>query len=201
MLSEFDEIVDIFKSLPGIGSRGAVRIAFHLLKQPKERLDYISQKLLHFYESIEYCNLCAALKSTNDSCIYCNTELRTNTQICIIEEPSDIFVIEKTGEFKGLYHVLMGVLSPLDGIGPKDLRLAQLKKRIEDNQNIEEVIVATNPTIEGNATANYIATFLAEFKYLKITRIASGLATGSQLDFADSQIVKQSIKHRINIIT
>ena len=199
MLPEFDEIVEIFKSLPGIGGRSAVRIGFHLLKQPRERLDYISKKMLSFYDMIEYCSICAALKSRHYDCIYCNESQRLGTHICIVEEPSDIFIIEKTGEFKGLYHVLMGALSPLDGIGPNDLRLSQLKKRIETSPKIEEVIVATNPTIEGNATAHYIATLLAPFNHIKISRIASGLATGSQLDFADSQIIKQSIKQRILI--
>ena len=199
MLPEFEEISKIFASLPGIGNRSASRIVFYLLKQSTQYIQHISNTMLEFRSKIEYCIECGAIKSIESKCKYCALSDRSTDILCVVEEPSDIYLIENTNEFQGLYHVLMGVLSPLDGIGPGDIRLAALKKRVQENEKIKEVIIATNPTIEGNATAHYIASMLQSIRLLQVTRISSGLAAGSYLDFADSQVILESLKTRIPI--
>ena len=193
MLTELNHVADAFASFPGIGRKSAMRIAFYLLKRPSEQITYFSDILKNLHQKIEFCLRCGAVKSKQESCQYCD---RNSSVLCVVEEPTDIFSVENSGEFKGIYHVLMGVLSPIDGIGPEDIRIKELKKRIEDETNIEEIIVATNPTLEGNTTAHYIAKLARSLKDIKITRIASGLASGTLLDYADSQVISQSIRDR-----
>ena len=126
----------------------------------------------------------------------CAPKKETQGILCVVEQPSDAYTVENSGDFNGIYHVLMGVLSPLDGIGPDDIRLYDLKERVASNPEINEIIIATNPSIEGNATANYIAEDLKDLRKIKVSRIAMGLAIGSQLEYADSKIISQSIKNR-----
>ncbi len=199
MLPELLQVTEIFSSLPGIGGKSAIRIAFHLLKQAPEEIEHFSQTLKYFSKNINFCSQCGSVKSTNSECSFCDINSRDLATLCVVEEPSDVFLIENSREFFGLYHVLMGVLSPLDGVGPEDIRLVELQKRIQENQNLTEIIVATNPTIEGNATANYIAEIVSQIRPIKVSRIASGLAVGSYLDFADSQVISQSIQTRVLI--
>ncbi len=193
-------MVEMISSLPSIGRKSAVKIAFHFLKQPREYTTSFQESIDEFVDKISYCQECGALKSISEDCKFCDRSRRLDEVICVIEEPSDLFVIESSNEFKGLYHILMGVLSPLDGITPEDLRLQELKNRVQKNKNIKEIILATNPTLEGNATANYICSMLSDFKdQVKFTRIASGLAVGTRLEYADSQIISESIKKRSSI--
>ena len=200
MNPELSRVTALISSLPGIGQKSAMRIAFHLLRQPRENIEAFAEALTSFHQNVEYCPECSAIKSADSPCSYCNNPERNREVICIIEQPADVYSIESTGEFSGLYHVLMGVLSPLDGIGPDDLRIKELKIRL--NSGIQEVIIATNPSIEGNATANFIASMISEelnLTALKVTRIATGLALGSQLDFTDSQVISQSIRGRVTM--
>lgn len=201
MSPELHDVTEAISSLPGIGKKSAQRIAFYLLKLEPHQLNQFTTKIQKFHDNTEFCSQCGAIKSKEQSCSFCDTE-RESSVICVVEQPSDIFAIENTSDYHGRYHVLMGVLSPLDGIGPDDIRLASLKKRVHENRAVTEVIVATNPSIEGDATANYIASMFADLENepersgFSVTRIASGLAAGSQLDFADSQIITKSLRAR-----
>ncbi|RME90869.1 MAG: recombination protein RecR [Candidatus Hydrogenedentota bacterium] len=197
MLPELDEFLKELSELPGMGRKSAQRIAFYFLRQSEEKVNRFEQALKNFYQNITTCGECGALKSTREHCEFCQGN-RDKSILCVVEQASDIFAIENAGEFHGLYHVLQGVLSPLDGIGPSDIRLAELKARVDKLPGLEEIIVATNPSLEGNATANYIASMLKE-KPIVISRIASGLALGSQLDYADSKIISESIRERRKI--
>ena len=199
MLPELLNITEAFSSLPGIGNKSAMRIAFYLLKREPEQIKQFLNTLEDFHEKVDFCSDCGSVKSAKCKCRFCDTSSRNHSIMCVTEEPSDVFLIENSGEFNGIYHVLMGVLSPLDGIGPKDIRLHELKQRIQSNQDLTEVIIATNPTIEGNATADYIAEIITQTRAIKISRIASGLAAGSYLDYADSQVISQAIRTRIMI--
>jgi len=199
MPPEFENIIRLIQTLPGVGRKSAMRIAFHFLKQPQEDITDFAQGLHQFHDHIKLCGTCFALKSVNEICQYCHSK-RHNGQICVVEQPSDIFHVEQTGDFFGIYHVLLGVLNPLEGVHPQHIKLNQLYTRIKEDNNLQEVIVATNPSIEGDATAHYIASLLQDCTHVKISRIASGMATGSQLDFADAQMISRSFKARTEII-
>lgn len=195
MAEELEEVIRFFSDLPGLGKKSAVRIAFHLLRQEEREIKNFIHAIHHLKENVEFCSICGALKSKAEDCSFCNSQKRDKETICVVEQPSDVMAIENTGEYYGLYHVLMGVLSPIDGFGPDDIRLQELLARVDENT--KEIIVATNPSIEGNATANYISSLLVEHPHVKITRIASGLALGSQLEYADSRVLSQSLRGRV----
>lgn len=195
MLPELEQIIEKISSLPGIGRKSAMRIAFHFLRQSPAEIDEFKNTLLKFTANVEHCLECGALKSRQSQCQMCSPK-RDASVICVVEQPYDIFAIESTAEYYGLYHVTMGALSPLDGISPDDLRLASIPARIEKLGAVQEVILATNPSVEGNTTANYIHSLLSKLPALKITRIASGLALGTQLEFADSRVISQSLRGR-----
>jgi len=198
MIPLLGDLTALISSFPGIGQKSATRIAFFLLRQPTDYIQNLTRAIEKFHADIEFCPKCGVLKSHDKECSLCSPT-RDQTLICVVEQPSDAFTIENSGDYHGLYHVLMGCLSPLDGIGPDTIRLAELKSRIQ-NQDLDiEVIIATNPSIEGNATANYIAEDLKEFPRVRVSRIAMGLAIGSQIEFADSKIIAQSIKNRTQI--
>jgi len=199
MIPLLSELTSLISSFPGIGQKSATRIAFFLLKQPNQYIHHLVSAIENFHDHVEFCSNCGVLKNTNNDCSLC-AENRDQSVICVVENPSDAFTIENSGDYHGLYHVLMGCLSPLDGIGPDQIRLPELRSRVQKNKFIEEIIIATNPSIEGNATANYIAEDLKEMKNIKISRIAMGLAIGSQIEFADSKVISQSIKFRTQII-
>ncbi len=199
MLPELLQVTEAFSSLPGIGRKSAMRIAFYLLKKKPEEMENFSYILAKFHKEVNLCLNCGSVKSASAECHFCDQISRNQSVMCVVEEPSDVFLIENSGEFSGLYHVLMGVLSPLDGVGPEDIRLVELQKRIRENSDLSEIIIATNPTIEGNATANYIAEIAMNIKPITVSRIASGLAAGSYLDFAESQVISQSIQARVVI--
>ena len=195
MHKAFEDLTQNLSSLPGIGRRSASRIAFFLLKNETDLIQNLSCSLLELKEKLRFCRECGGI-SENEICEICKDSKRNNSLLCVIEEPGDIFVIENTHEFHGGYHVLMGALSPLDGIGPEDLRIQELLERIEKNPHIQEVFLATNPTVEGDVTANYINSLLTDKKDMKITRISHGISTGASIEFAENSTLAYSIRSR-----
>lgn len=190
---ELEHFVRVLSSLPGIGSRSARRIAFHLLKNDLRETEELAETMLDLRRRVRFCSLCGGL-STEELCTICSDSTRDRSQLCIVEEPSDIFAIEATGEYKGIYHVLMGALSPLDGIGPEELRIKELEHRLE-TEHFTEWFVATNPTLEGDATASYL---MDRFKRdtIQFTRISHGIPTGTGIEFADKSTLARSIRER-----
>jgi len=194
--------IEAIQSLPGIGRRSAMRIVFSLIEGGKARVENFTHTLTELVVNITACTRCGAYTSRSASpaetgCAYCDNPRRDNATLCVVEQPSDIFAVENTGEHRGLYHVLGGVLSPLDGIGPDELRLPELAERAS-RLGTKEVIVAANPSVEGNATAHYIADLLKPAG-IRVTRIATGLALGQMLDFAETQAISQSIRQRVDL--
>jgi len=178
--------------LPGIGSKSASRIAFFLLKTPKANVDALVGAINQLKDNIRYCEECGGI-SDEAVCSVCSDYERDQTTLCVVEEPEDMLSIEKSGAFNGLYHVLGGVISPLDGVGPEELSINKLVERCKSG--IKEVIIATNPTIEGDATALYIASLLKPL-HIKVMRIAHGLPVGSDLEFVDAPTLAKSITGR-----
>lgn len=199
MLSELNRVIEEISSLPGIGRKSAARLAFHFLRQSPDELKRFTGTLHEFHTNVDTCNVCGSLKSSAENCHFCESARRDRSTICVVEQPSDIYIIENTGEYNGLYHVLNGVLNPLDGISPEDIRINELIERLNADSSVNEIIVATNPSVEGNATAHYIAASISSG--IKVTRIATGLALGSQLDYADSVSVSQSLRARTPVET
>ncbi len=182
--------------LPGIGPKSASRIAFHLLKMPYEQVESLSQALIMLKKNIRSCTICGGI-SDGEVCSLCSDPEREQQVICVVEEQSDVLSIEKTGAFRGLYHVLGGLISPLDGIGPEDLNIRSLVDRCKDGV-IKEVIIATNPTVEGDATSLYLSRELKPYG-VTLMRIAHGLPVGADIEFADSATIAQSLKDRVKI--
>lgn len=191
-----NRLIEELKKIPSIGAKTAQRIAFYLLGLPQEDTDRLANAIKDAKQKLFYCSQCNSLTHV-DPCIYCTDSHRENDTLCVIEEPFNIASIEKTGIFKGRYHVLLGALSPLKGIGPDELKTDMLISRIRDGQ-FKEVIIATNPTVEGEATAFYLAKVLKEFG-LKLTRLAMGLPVGSDIDFADQVTIKKSLEGRTEL--
>jgi recombination protein RecR len=178
--------------LPGIGPKGAQRLAFHLLKTPRDRTDALVDALRDVKEQVTYCSVCNNI-TDSDPCPFCRSETRDRHVICVVEEPQNVSAIEKTREFRGMYHVLMGALSPLQGVGPDDLKIKSLLARI--GNGVTEVILATNPTVEGEATALYLARLLKPLGVL-VTRIAMGVPVGSDLEYADEVTMHKALEGR-----
>lgn len=178
--------------LPGIGAKSASRIAFYLLKTPKPNVDALVSAINQLKDNIRYCEECGGI-SDEAVCSVCSDYERDKSTLCVVEEPEDMLSIEKSGAFNGLYHVLGGVISPLDGVGPEELSINKLVERCKSG--IKEVIIATNPTIEGDATALYIASLLKPL-HIKVMRIAHGLPVGSDLEFVDAPTLAKSITGR-----
>ena len=191
-----NKLIEELKKIPSIGAKTAQRIAFYLLSLPQEDTDRLANAIKDAKQKVFYCSQCNSLTHV-DPCIYCTDSHRENDTLCVIEEPFNIASIEKTGIFKGRYHVLLGALAPLKGIGPDELKTDMLISRIREGQ-FKEVIIATNPTVEGEATAFYLAKILKEFG-LKLTRLAMGLPVGSDIDFADQVTIKKSLEGRTEL--
>lgn len=194
-------LIDEFKRLPGIGGKSAQRLAFYILRRPKEDVDNFVASLLEVKEKIVFCSVCNNLTDV-EPCMYCANPKRDRSVICVIEEPYNLVAIEKTRSYKGLYHILHGSLSPIRGVGPDELMLANLLPRLmpENNEGIEvkELIIATNPTTEGEATANYIARLLKPIG-VKVTRIAMGMPVGSDLEYVDEVTMDKALANRHEI--
>lgn len=186
-------LVEQLQKLPGIGAKGAQRLAFHLLKSPREDAERLCEAIRDVKERIAYCSICNNITDA-DPCMYCTGPTRDQRVICVVEEPQNVSVVEKTRGFRGTYHVLMGVLSPLQGVGPEELRIKGLLARV-GNGEVDEVILATNPTVEGEATALYLARLLKPLG-IRVTRIAMGIPVGSDLDYADEVTMSRAMDGR-----
>lgn len=189
-----DDLIGELSKLPGIGRKTATRLTYHLLKQPSEAVRRLAGALSALSEQVRPCSRCGNL-SDDDPCAICRDQRRDAGVVCVVEEASDIGAIERTGEYRGLYHVLGGHLSPLDGIGPDELRLEALRTRVANGASVREVIVATNPSMEGEATATYVRT-LVERGGVRVTRIALGLPVGGDLEYADSGTIARAMAAR-----
>lgn len=192
--------IEAIASLPGIGRRSAMRIAFELIKAGPLKVRNFTSAIANLSAGVATCERCGAYVSNTTAekkCQFCDSPRRNQNLICVVENPWDVYAVENTGEHQGLYHVLGGVLSPLDGIGPNELALPRLLERVKALP-ANEVIVATNPSVEGNATGHYIADQLKPLG-VRVTRIATGLALGQMLDFAETQAISQSIRQRVEL--
>jgi recombination protein RecR len=189
-------LIEALQRLPGIGPKSAQRLTFFLLKRPAEEVRELSEALVAVKERITYCRTCFNV-TDEDPCRICTDPARDRGLICVVEEPNDLLAMERTGEYRGRYHVLLGALSPLDGIGPEDLKVRDLLARI-DAGDVTEVILATNPNVEGEATAIYLARLLRPLG-VKVTRIARGLPVGGDLEYADQVTLSKALEGRREI--
>ncbi len=187
------DLIDELGRLPGIGPKSAQRVAFHLLKLPKDDALRLARAIAIVKDRVSFCEICFNI-SEGDRCGICSDTRRESTLVCVVEEPRDIVSVERTGEFKGRYHVLQGAISPIEGIGPDQLRVKELLTRIEP-EGIEEIILCTNPNIEGEATAMYLGRLLKPLG-LKVTRLASGLPVGGDLEYADELTLGRALEGR-----
>ena len=190
--SSLQRLIEELQHLPGIGPKGAQRLAFHILKTPRDTTDRLIDAVREVKERITYCSVCNNITDV-DPCCFCSNTDRDHRTICVVEEPTNVAAIEKTREFKGVYHVLMGALSPLQGVGPDDLKIKGLLARLADG--VTEVILATNPNVEGEATAIYLARLMKPLG-VKVTRIAMGLPVGSDLEYADEITMNKAMEGR-----
>ena len=186
-------LVEQLQKLPGIGAKGAQRLAFHVLKNTRDEAERLCEAIRDVKERVTYCSTCNNI-TEQDPCGFCTSASRDQRVICVVEEPQNVSVVEKTREFRGVYHVLMGALSPLHGVGPDDLKIKGLLSRV-GNGGVEEIILATNPTVEGEATALYLARLLKPLG-VRVTRIAMGIPVGSDLEYADEVTMTRAMEGR-----
>lgn len=191
-----NKLVDVFCRFPGVGSKTAQRLAFFLLDCSREEVVAIARAMIEAKDKLAYCSTCGCLAEA-EQCTYCNDPKRDQRLLCVVQEPRDVFVLERTGQYQGLYHVLHGALSPLDGIGPEELKLDQLVRRIEE-LGVGEVIIATNPNVEGDATAGYLARLFHPLS-IRVTRIAFGLPVGGDIEYADELTLSRALDGRREI--
>ena len=177
-----DTLIEQFRKLPGVGAKSAQRLAFHVLKTPREDTERLCEAIRHVKDNVTYCSVCHSITDV-DPCRYCGDEARDQRLICVVEEPQNVNVIEKSRGFRGVYHVLMGTISPLQGIGPDDLKIKGLLARI-DGGKVDEVILATSPTVEGEATAQFIRQMFIK-EAITVSRIAHGVPLGGELESVD----------------
>ncbi len=189
-----ERLISELSKLPGIGRKSALRLVIHILKQSNAAVEQLASALVETKNKIKECDICFNL-TENSLCSICESERRDKSIICIVEEPTDIMAIERSGEYRGLYHVLGGVISPLDGIGPEDLHIKELISRVGD---IEEIIIATNPSIEGDTTTLYLQKELGALG-IKVTRIARGIPMGSALEHADAVTLIRAFEGRMEV--
>jgi recombination protein RecR len=193
-VSAIDELVGEFARLPGIGRKTALRLTYYLLKRPPDEIGRLAHALEAVASRIHACTRCGNL-TESDPCVLCTSPRRDANVICVVEEASDIGAIERTGEYQGLYHVLGGRLSPLDGVGPEELNIPGLLGRLENGAQVREVIVATNPSVEGEATALYLQKLIGPLG-IRVTRLARGLPVGGDLEYADGVTIAQALAGR-----
>lgn len=192
-MNALDELIDSLSRLPGVGKKSATRLAYHLLGADSTFNRKLAEQIGTIKERITACSVCGNY-TEEDPCDICRDSSRERTVICVVEQPQDVAVLEQTHEFRGLYHVIGGVISPIDGIGPEDLRIGSLMSRI-DREGVEEIILATNPTVEGDTTALYISK-MVEKRSVKVSRLALGLPVGGDLEYADRLTIARSLRHR-----
>lgn len=190
------ELINQFSRLPGIGEKTAQRLAFHILEQPPERAEKFAEALVNARRKIHFCKECQAL-TDSELCNVCDNPARDRTVICVVAEPKDVMAFERTREYNGLYHVLHGVISPLDGIGPDQLRIKELMARLASGE-VTEIIMATNPNVEGEATASYISRLVKPMG-IKVTRLAYGIPVGGDLEYADKFTLVRALEGRNEI--
>jgi len=186
-------LIEEFHKLPGIGPKSAQRLTYHLLRAPADEARALAQAILEVKEKTVLCSVCQNI-ADSDPCAICSNPERDHGAICVVEEPLDILALERTGAYKGLYHVLHGVISPMDGIGPEDLKVQELLGRLRSGE-VQEVIMATNPNLEGEATAMYIARLISPLG-VKVTRLARGLPVGADLEYADNVTLARALEGR-----
>ena len=186
-------LIEQLQRLPGIGVKSAQRLAFHILKHPRDNVEQLCDALREVKDQITYCSICTNITDV-EPCRFCTDPERNKRLICVVEEPHNVSSVEKTRDFNGTYHVLMGALSPLQGIGPDDLKVKELLARVSDHQ-VDEVILATNPNVEGEATAIYLAKLLKSLD-VRVTRIAMGVPVGSDLEYADEVTMHKALEGR-----
>lgn len=186
-------LVEQLQKLPGIGAKGAQRLAFHVLKTPREDAERLCQAIIDVKERVIYCSTCNNITDT-DPCGFCVDDERDQRLVCVVEEPQNVTVVERTREFRGVYHVLQGSLSPLHGVGPDDLKITSLLARVGDSA-VDEIILATSPTVEGEATALYLARLLKPLG-VRVTRIAMGIPVGTDLEYADEVTMTRAMEGR-----
>ena len=191
-----NELVNQFSRLPGIGKKTAQRLAYSILEQPPERAKQFAEALVNAREKIHFCKTCQALTDL-DVCQICDNPARDHSTVCVVEEPRDVMAFERTREFSGVYHVLHGVISPLDGITPDKLKIKELMARLASGE-IKELIMATNPTVEGEATASYISRLVKPMG-IKVTRLAYGIPVGGDLEYADEYTLARALEGRNEI--
>ena len=194
MVDSLEKLIEEFSNFPGIGKKTAQRMAFFVLKQRKEESEALAQAILDVKSKVRYCSICFNI-TEDDPCAICQDVKKDRSTICVVEEANDVVALEKINQYKGLYHVLGGVLSPLDGIGPEDLKVKELLSRLKDKQ-IKEVILATNPSTEGEATAIYLSKLIKPLG-MKVTRIARGLPAGGELEYADQTTLANALEGRV----
>ncbi|PYV90836.1 MAG: recombination protein RecR [Acidobacteria bacterium] len=188
-----ESLIEEFKKLPGIGTKSAQRLAFHIIRTSRNEAEKLAQAILQLKEALRYCSVCNNITDV-DPCRYCTDPSRDRSVICVLEEPHNLISIEKTREYRGLYHVLLGVLSPLQGIGPDQLKIKGLMDRVKTGE-VKEIILATNPNVEGEATALYLSKLIKPLE-VKVTRIAMGVPVGGDLDYADEVTVSKALEGR-----
>ena len=196
-MNALEDLIDNLCRLPGIGKKSAARLAYHILKQEPPYAHRLADSLYKLHDSIKPCPVCGAF-TDQDVCAVCSDPGRDGSCICVVEQPQDVYTLMSMGEYRGLFHVLGGVIAPLEGIGPEQLRIASLVKRIGSDTAVKEVILATNPTIEGDTTALYIQKVLRDLP-VEVTRLASGLPVGGDLEYTDKLTLMRSFKGRIKI--
>lgn len=190
------ELIAQFERLPGIGRKTAQRLAYSILEQPPERAEKFAEALVNARQKIHFCKVCQALTDM-DTCAICADTERDHSVICVVAEPKDVMAFERTREYNGTYHVLHGVISPLDGIGPEQLRIKELMARLSDS-GVTEIIMATNPTVEGEATASYLSRMIKPLG-IKVTRLAYGIPVGGDLEYADEYTLARALEGRNEI--
>jgi recombination protein RecR len=186
-------LIEEFHKLPGVGPKSAQRLTYYLLRAPQEEAQALAQAILEVKEKITFCSVCQNV-TDSDPCLICEDSQRDRSVICVVEEPLDILALERTRSYHGLYHVLHGVISPMDGVGPEDLKVEELLERLKGGA-VQEVILATNPNLEGEATSMYLTRLLRPLG-LRVTRLARGLPTGADLEYADDLTLSRALEGR-----
>lgn len=189
-------LIEEFEKLPGIGSKTAQRLAFFVLNQPKEKAEKFANAIISAKKNLCYCKVCQNI-SDSEICAVCDNPTRDHSVICVVESPRDVIQIERTNEFKGVYHVLHGAISPMDNVGPDEIKIKELMARIAGGE-VKEVIMATNPNLEGETTAMYISKLIKPFG-VSVTRIAHGVPVGGELEFADEVTLSKALKWRVEL--